>query len=209
MEVTYHLSLEEAIDRGSLRQIEHEYTSESADDTPKLRDEIFLDDDEKNKLRPYVKILEMVKECLDEKRKAYTQVSHMAIADMFGADQLVEIWKVKYPELSDAVETYHSFQTKRERRRVLSRIKANELSLIILTGSHPLEVDHPPISIAAVMYDTKSLALYTWFVRQSLRAYRREGYIEDNALKANIFVHSYLGPREYGNKLENNDLAAN
>ena len=60
-EVTYHLSLEEAIDRGSLRQIEHEYTSESADDTPKLRVEIFLKDDEKNKLRPYVKILEMVR----------------------------------------------------------------------------------------------------------------------------------------------------
>ena len=52
------------------------------------------------------------------------------------------------------------------------------------------------------MYDTKSLALYTWFMRQSLRVYRREGYIEDKAVKANIFVHSYLGPREYGNKLE-------
>lgn len=211
-EVTYYLSLEEAIDRGSVREIEHEYTNESADDLPKLRDQIFLEDEEEKKLNRYVKILEMVKECLDEKRKAYTQVPHMAIAfvaDMIGADQLVDIWKVKYPELSDAVETYHSFQTKRERQRVLSRIKANELSLVILTGSHPLEFDHPPVSIATVTYDTKSLALYTWFVRQSLRVYRREGYIEDKALKANLIVHSYLGPREYGDKLKNNDLVAN
>ena len=206
-ELTYFLSLEEAIERGLVRKVERDYINDNSE-LPNLRDLLFNEDDHNN-FRKYGQLLEIIKQYLDEKRKAFSQAPHMAIAlaaDPISADQLLEIWKVKYPDLADGVESYHSFQTIQERRRVMSRIKANELSLVVLTGSNPLEIDHPQVSIAAVTFDTKSLALYTWFARQALKVYRQEGYTEDKSFVANIVEHCSFGPRENGYKVENNDL---
>ena len=69
----------------------------------------------------------------------------------------------------------------------MEELKNNELSLVVVVKMLLEGFDHPPISIAAITCNIKSLLKFVQFVGRAQRIYRQDGYTDE--LPAYIVTH--------------------
>ena len=175
----YHLSLEEAVKTGIIRQTKFR-EFKLIDPLPQdvyIRDLESKTDEEKKSLRRMVTILRKVEELMDLKNGTAQQlpgdIQHMAMAiakNIDCADQLLDLWKAMYPNY--AAETYHSKNQKDEKEGIMDKLKNNKLRLVIVVAMLLEGFDHPPISIAAITCKISSPVKFAQFVGRAQRIYR-------------------------------------
>ncbi|XP_028393456.1 putative ATP-dependent helicase IRC3 isoform X2 [Dendronephthya gigantea] len=187
--IAYHLKLNDAVNGRIIR--ESSFHEIDAEGEPRFR----------NRARKTVAILDKVKELLDDKRRNFRDAPHMAIAicnNVKQAQLLLELWQSSYP--NESADCYHSKMQRQRQEDVMSRLKDNQLSLVIVARKLLEGFDHPPISIAAITYKITSPARFVQFVGRAQRILRREGYIESEELLADIVTHKdYKQQRNFDN----------
>ena len=190
--IAHHLSLEKAIEDGIIRQTQLKEVNENTDPDELLRNPENYSQEQQLDVARMVSILCEVKDLLDKQRKATSLVSpkvpHMAIAiakDTSWANLLLELWKNLYP--GEPAKCYHSDIASKEQEKTMKELKNNELSLVVVVKKLLEGFDHPPISIAAITCNIKSLLKFVQFVGRAQRIYRQDGYTDE--LPAYIVTH--------------------
>ena len=192
--IVHHLPLKKAVEDGVIRRTQFQELDKSIDlDKLSLRlqkPEGYSE--EKLDIARMVSILCEVKDLLDKQHEATSSVTpnvpHMAIAitkDTIRANLLLELWKNLYPD--KPAKCYHSDKAAYEQEKTMEELKNNELSLVVVVKMLLEGFDHPPISIAAITCNIKSLLKFVQFVGRAQRIYRQDGYTDE--LPAYIVTH--------------------
>ena len=194
----YHLSLKEAVKTGIIRQTNFQELKLIDPNFPQvyIRDLESKTDEEKKSLRRKMTILRKVKELMDLKNGTGANaqqlpggIQHMGMAiakNIDCADELLDLWKAMYPEY--AAETYHSNLSQWLKKKIMDKLKNNELRLVIVVGMLLEGFDHPPISIAAITCKISSPVKFVQFVGRAQRICRGTNEIEKNG-QAHIITH--------------------
>ena len=191
----HHLPLKKAVEDGIIRQTQFQELDKSIDLDklpPSLQKAEGYSEEEKLDIARMVLILCEVKDILDKQCKATSSITrnvpHMAIAitkDTIRANMLLELWKALYP--GELAKCYHSDIGSYEQEKTMKELKNNKLSLVVVVKMLLEGFDHPPISIAAITCNIKSLLKFVQFVGRAQRIYRQDGYTDE--LPAYIVTH--------------------
>ena len=193
--IVHHLPLKKAVEDGVIRRTQFQELDKSIDLDKlslRLQKPEGYSEEEKLDIARMVSILCEVKDLLDKQHEATSSVTpnvpHMAIAitkDTIRANLLLELWKNLYPD--EPAKCYHSDKAPYEQEKTMEELKNNELSLVVVVKMLLEGFDHPPISIAAITCNIKSLLKFVQFVGRAQRIYRQDGYT--NELLAYIVTH--------------------
>ena len=193
--IVHHLPLKKAVEDGIIRRTQFQELDKSIDLDKlhlRLQKPEGYSEEEKLDIARMVSILCEVKDLLDKQHEATSSVTpnvpHMAIAitkDTIRANLLLELWKNLYPD--EPAKCYHSDKAPYEQEKTMEELKNNELSLVVVVKMLLEGFDHPPISIAAITCNIKSLLKFVQFVGRAQRIYRQDGYTDE--LPAYIVTH--------------------
>ena len=203
--IAHHLPLNDAVDQGIIRETHFQELKELWPDKqlPLPNREKFTPDEIEDFGR-IIPILNKIKSLLDQKRSDVPNAPHMAIAitkDTTCADHVLELWRHYHPE--EPAETYYSSKSKQDKEEIMTKLRSNKLSLVIVVAMLLEGFDHPPISIAAITYNIKAPIRFVQFVGRAQRIYREKGYTEDGNFQANIVTHKdYQQKENYNNFIE-------
>lgn len=169
----FRLSLKEARDQGIIRR-----TAFTAKDDP----------------NPIESILQEIKRVQEEKNRLQplpNNTPHMAIAMAKGtkaADEAVVLWNKKVDTPGTAI-AYHGELGSRELQENMTKIKRNNVKLVVVVYKLQEGFDHPPISIAAILRNTGSPSAFAQFIGRAQRIVRSGGVPESPNIVANIVTH--------------------
>ena len=180
--LAYFLSLEEAREKRVIRKTSwNEFGSESDDDQcaiDLILNEIHKIQRGKNKNHPLP-----------------NRTPHIAIAiarNIDAADKAVALWKNFF---GDTAIGYHSGVRESQRERMMTRIKKNEVSLVVVVDMLQEGFDHPPISIAAILTNITSPVKFVQFVGRAQCIVRGGGEPESPNIVANVVTHTRFQQR--------------
>lgn len=202
----YHLTLQEARERGIIRD-----TCWEEVDTPCYSD-----------LQVFEQVLMRVKEIQDQKNEEQPLpggIPHMAIAitktrEM--ANEAVKLWNANYGA-GTAIAYHGGKDMKPKLPLMMGKIKSNEVKLVVVVAMLMEGFDHSPISIAAILTKISSPLKFVQFVGRAQRVTcLRRGKLDDEVTPpeiAHIVSHKYYDQEdnyfkfEIGQFVEPDDIA--
>lgn len=128
-----------------------------------------------------------------EKNNSYPlpdNIPHMAIAiakDIPSATTAVAFWNKNF---GDTAIGYHSDVRKVRRVPLMTRIKNNEVKLVVVVDMLQEGFDHPPISIAAILTKIISPVKFVQFIGRAQCIVRGGGEPESPNIVANLVTHT-------------------
>ena len=149
-------------------------------------------------------VLTRVKEIQERKDREnpLPNAPHMAIAitkDIELAKIAVEKWNTRWG--NDSAFAYHSKLASDEQRRLMRRIRCNDVKLVVVVAKLLEGFDHPPISIAAILTNIKSPLKFVQFVGRAQRIVRSpEG--QESSICADIVSHIRYQQKENYDKFD-------
>ena len=180
--VAYFLSLEEAREKRVIRKTSwDEFDCESDDDQGAIES-----------------LLNEINRIQREKNKSHSLpdgIPHMAIAiakDIPSATTAVAFWNKHF---GDTAIGYHSGVRKVRRVPLMTRIKKNEVRLVVVVDMLQEGFDHPPISIAAILTKITSPVKFVQFIGRAQRIVRGGGQSESPDIVANVVTHTRFQQR--------------
>ena len=153
-------------------------------------------------------VLERVKEIQERKDRENplpNNAPHMAIAitkDIDLAKIAVEAWNTRWG--NDSAFAYHSKLASGEQRRLMRRIRRNDVKLVVVVAKLLEGFDHPPISIAAILTRIGSPVKFVQFVGRAQRIVRSPNL--ERAVYADIVSHSHYQQEENYRMFNNEEL---
>ena len=159
----------------------------------------------------YSIVLKIVRRAQKEKNRALplpNNIPHMAIAitkDTRQANQVQQLWNTQCKD--DSAVVYHSQLTVGERGRIMTRIKNNDVKLVVVVEMLKEGFDHPPISLAVILTKIVSPVKFTQFVGRAQRIVRTpDGKSESKFIHAHVVTHCYFKQEKNYKKFINEEL---
>lgn len=159
----------------------------------------------------YSRVLKIVRRTQKEKNRVLplpNNIPHMAIAitkDTRQANQVQQLWNTKCKD--DSAVVYHSQLTVGELGRIMTRIKNNDVKLVVVVEMLKEGFDHPPISLAVILTKIVSPVKFTQFVGRAQRIVRTpDGKSESKFIHAHVVTHCYFKQENNYKKFLNEEL---
>ena len=193
--IAFYLSLRDAVRAGIIRETNFEELQPITDlKKTKFGNRDMYEENEIHDMGRMVTVLQSVKRLLDSKNKDQQLPGggqHMAIAiakDVSYANLLLKLWNEFYR--NDTAVAYYSQKSVYERKKIMTKLKNNELRLVIIVAMLLEGFDHPPISIAAITCKISSPVKFAQFVGRAQRIYRGpDGTEKEMNGQADIITH--------------------
>lgn len=159
----------------------------------------------------YSIVLKVVRRTQKEKNRVLplpNNIPHMAIAitkDTRQANQVQQLWNTQCKD--DSAVVYHSQLTVGELGRIMTRIKNNDVKLVVVVEMLKEGFDHPPISLAVILTKIVSPVKFTQFVGRAQRIVRTpDGKSESKFIHAHVVTHCYFKQEKNYEKFINEEL---
>lgn len=188
----FFLSLKEAIKKRVIREtILGEITSEL--------------DNEKDALVSILNEIHQIQQEKNEKHPLPNNIPHMAIAiarNVSSAKTAVALWMDRF---GDTAFFYNSTLYRRG-QQIMTRIKENNVKLVVMVDVVREVFDHPPITIAAILTKITSPVKFVQFIGRAQRIVRSGGEPESQSIVADVVTHSRFQQRRNYEMFQNGFL---